>query len=415
MMNPLWTRLLAVILCTLFLSACGGGSPAQPTWLNDDAGLTSSVTVLDDGTQLVKDTTEMYLRASTGERITTVSLPRGAFSVALSKGDHFALYGITGGDVWRSTLSASGVVDSDNVIYSGTDLPLSPSLKQFGSTAILYWRDGDLFTWYSENDLSGGQYPQPVTDLTYTLTPDQHFWYVDPATTELVETDLNTFTELSRTPLDPEFQQIGRLYVNDGFAVGTLATDLHSGVDLIMQDRANQSISYARSFGGFGTFKLNMLGQDAQGNIYYYYFAAVAHSGFSTGMHVRAISNTNPEAWDYKIASSEPFTTPIRVHTLDSGLQMTHIGESTSLVSFGFERTSTSYYTHLAADKTVVDSFFLQPHSVLLPPGNASYPQLQELGYLVDRFATTASGVVYIYGRTGYSTTTPTTYFAAQY
>ena len=72
-------------------------------------------------------------------------------------------------------------------------------------------------------------------------------------------------------------------------------------------------------------------------------------------------------------------------------------------MSFGFECTSTSYCTHLAADKTVVDSFFLQPHSVLLPPGNASYPQLQELGYLVDRFATTASGVVYIYGRTGYS------------
>ena len=415
MKNPIRTRCLAVILCTLFLSACGGGSPTQPTWLNDDANYTTSVTVLDDGTQLVKGSSEIYLRAGSGERIGAVTLPRGPFQIALPQGDHFVVYGITGQDVWRSTLNTAGVVESDSVIYSGTDLPLFPSLKQFGSIAFIHWQDGDLFTWYSENDLNGGQYPQPVTGLTYTVTPDQHFWYVDPATTELVETDLTTLTELNREPLDPEFLQIGRLYVNAGYAVGSLGTDLHTGVDLIIQNRADQSVNLVRSLGGYGTFDLNMLGQDAQGNIYYYYFAALAHSGFSTGMRVRAISNSNPEAWDYKIASTAPSKSSIQTQTQDSGLQMTHIGQSTSVVSLGLERKSTSYYTHLAADMTVVDSFFLQPHRVFLLPGNASYPQLKELGYLADQFATTAAGAVYIYGRTGYSTTTPTTHFAAQY
>ena len=70
-----------------------------------------------------------------GNLVGSVDLPRGGYQIALSEGDHFVLFGLAGQDVWRVQLSAAGIIEADEVIYSGSALSTFLTLKQFGDIA----------------------------------------------------------------------------------------------------------------------------------------------------------------------------------------------------------------------------------------------------------------------------------------
>lgn len=410
------SRALLIVLTVVFLSACGGGSkPAEPNWLVEDAPYTNTLAVLDDGTQLAIAIPNVQLRNSTGQILPEPMLPQGTPQYAIAQRDQFILYGRNDNDIWRVTLNASGEITSDTVLYSGSNIIGLFRLKLSGNDIVIHWNDDGQVGWYSETLGQSGLSPAADATLRYTFSPSQHLFYVDNSSTELVEVALSSGLEISRTPVDSAFLGAGSLYVNDGFAVATVVTELHDGVDLVVQNRNTLEIHNYRSLGGFGTFDLRPIGQDGSGNIYYYYYAAYAHSGFGAGPHIRAISESEPKAWEYDLAGGNLWNNRLSTKTQESGLQILYVDSTSPITPDFIEHRYTSYYVALDSTGTELTSFYLQPHRTQYITMGLALGQTitLETGYLGRAFDTDASGLVYIYGQVGI--TTPLVNFAGQY
>lgn len=414
------TRRLQSAFCMIFLAtfltACGGGSkPAEPNWLIEDAPFTSKLAVLDDGTQLALSSGEAHLRDSNGIAQSDPVLPRGIPQFAVALHNQFLLYGKTDNDVWRVTLDANGIITSDAVVYSGSDISSLMRLKQSGDDLLLSWNDDGLVGWYSESLNQSGLYAAAQAAQRHTFTPDQHLFYVDNTTTELVEVALSSGLEISRAPVDTAFLGAGSLYVNDGFAVASVVTELHDGVDLVVQNRLTQEVQNIRSLGEFGTFDLSLIGQDGSGNIYYHYYAAFAHSGFSAGPHIAAISNTSASAWEYRLEGGNLWSNRIVAKTREDGLQVMYIDRTSPITQNFIEYRYTTRYVELDSTGSELAAFYLPTHRtqyITLGLGLGQTITL-ETGYLGRVFDTDANGLVYIYGQIGF--TDPLENFAGQY
>jgi len=412
------TGIGAVFVATCLLVACRSDAPATPDWLLTDGAWTSHLAVLDDGTQLATGTGDKaWLRAASGNLLSNLTLPYGSAQIVLAEQDHFLLFGESGNSIWRVSLDVNGAVQSNEILYSGSSLSLPLQLQQWGNRFVLHWLDDGKFTWYSPQSQQVLQYPVELGTSAHSMTADLHLWYIDSATTELVEVDASSLQELQREAVDGGFLNSVRLYVNDNFVVGAQASAVHEGVDLLVQHRLNGDTSTIGSLGGYGTFHQNLLGQDGQGNIYYYYFAALPHSGFAIGMHVRCISPTQLAAWEYRIASGVPDTNSVRARPLDTGVQLIYTGVTTDVdINQSLTRSYTSYYRQLNGLGVALESFYLQPHRVQLGIGlGGTYESLLQTGYLAQHFGTDSNSVVYIHGKTGAAVNTTSQYFAGAF
>ena len=410
------SRAIFIVLMLSVLGACGGGSkPAEPNWLMEDAIQTNTLAVLNDGTQLSVNDSGSQLRSSNGTTLAAPTLPRGNPDYAVAQQDQFILYGISGNDLWRTTLSSTGLITSDSIVYSGSDITEPLHLQQTGNDILLYWNDSGQVGWYPEALGLSDLHPTADAGMRYSFTPNQRFFFVDNDSSELVEVALGSGLELSRSPVDPAFLGAGSLFVNDGFAVATEATDLHESVDLVLQNRETNVVERIQSLGEFGPLNLQPIGQDGSGNIYYYYYAGYAHAGFSPGVHIRAISNSDSTAWDFDIADGEPMAGRIYPQLKNDGLQFMYVDTTKPITTDWIEFRYTTHFVELGSDGSEITAFYLQPHRTqYLTIGlGAGQTITLENGYIGAAFGTDASGSVYIHGRIGFDA--DATAFAAQY
>ena len=390
--------LFLLLFFSLTLGGCGASS-VKLKWEDKTAPDTYKLAVLDNGTQLaLAYDVSNVARDKDGNVIGAVSLPRDGVRHILSLGNQFALYGVSGNDIWRIIIDSNLQVVSDTTLYTATGTLSLLELQHFGAAATLYWKDSGRFTYFIEGQPGVGQLSAAQSVARRAIDPANHYWYVDATSPapELVELDLTSATELSRSPLPEEFASVLQLQVNQGFVVGTRRNTTTDFLELLVLNRATGTVSLFASQGGFGSFALNLMGQDGQGNIYYNYLASFAHSGFSIGLHVRVISNTQINAWDYKLG-----TTAIdgyaNIVPLPSGIRMLYQASYVTGITNPLHRKIYSNYIELAANGVAVRRFALKPveEDEWLPYGGITQTAS---GYHARHHGADAAGNVYLYG-----------------
>lgn len=414
-MPRLLFRLLPLLAFIGLLSACGGGS-VKLKWDTTTGAYAREVAVLANGTQLAWTIEDRYVaRDRNGIALGEVILPRTGTSHVIALGDHFAFYGRSGPEVWRVLVNTELMVVSDSVLHTNTATASVLGLRHVGDTTLLLWYDNNRFTYFIEGQGPVRQLSEAESVKPNGIGPAHHYWYADAtnANLELVEIDLATGSELQRGPLPAAFADARTLMVNAGFVVGIPLNATTGEGELLVWNRNSGQVNLITSPGGFGDFDLNLLGQDGEGTIYYYYLATLPHSGFKSGLYVRAISSTQLQAWEHKLASSA-VEGAIKLTMLPSGLRMLFSNSTiTSVTAPTFTRKIHSRYVGLTGNGTVTRSFALKPVEETVTPIVMTTQSAD--GYRANAFGVDASGSVYLYGQFDAVDPASERYFAGMY
>ena len=318
-----------------------------------------------------------------------------------SLGNKFLLIGVEDNNLWRIVLNSDFQVIEDSILYNGSSVTNMKSHK-IGRGLALTWDDNGVLTYYLEDAALVNQLPQVNSATAFSIDANFQFWVRDLSVAlELVQIDLLSGQEVARENLPADFALARSLQVNQGFVVATVRNVTQNN-DLLIYSRSAQTLTTLSSSGNFGAFSLDLLGQDAEGNIYYSYYAFLGHSGFSSGLHIRAISNSNMEAWDKKLDSANVFDNQFNYQLKEDGLQVLFRTQSTAISSAPFKRTTTYHYVELNSLGKTNKKLYLQPVveevTVIIGIPSVEISETVTAGYHASQFGLDASGNLYLYG-----------------
>lgn len=401
--NPTLPRLAAVVFC-LLLNACADNTPpTEAIWLADDTDYIKDLAITADGTQLAITESGPELRNSDGLRLADPDLDSLTPQLVVGNDNEFLAFGVDDQTVWLARLTNTGSLSYLQQIYTASDMQSSLMLTQFDNETVVHWVDAGSPAWYSIPLASSFHYPLANAEHRYSFGPGYRFYYVDNSSQQLVTVDMSTLAETGRSPVDSDFLGTGKLAVNERYAVATVATELHEGTDLTLQNRTDGSVLKVASDGGFGKHFQGLLGQDQAGTIYYYYYAEFAYQEFGKGMHIRAISTTEPLAWEQQVRGGPPLAERVYYKSLSSGIQLMYVDQTNPYSWEYVESHNRTRFVQLNGAGSVQDQFHMTAHILGKATAPSAWPieRLLQEGYLGEAFATNTAGQVMIYGRTG--------------